>query len=75
MPCSDLDTTGIGIRDTQILHLSQGAADGGGDAQGSQGFTRMGLEHRQAPEDDGVLRIAHGVSHETFSKHVTRGMR
>lgn len=41
------NAAGTGVRNPQELHLPSGALDSGGDAQGGQGASRMGLEYWQ----------------------------
>lgn len=48
-----LDAAGVGVRDTQELHLHPGAVDGGVDAEGSPRAEGMGLGYREEKAQGG----------------------
>ena len=48
-----LDAVGVGVRDTQELHLHPGAVDGGIDTKGCSSTQGMGLGYREEKAQGG----------------------
>ena len=48
-----MDATCVGVRDSQILHLCEGAAYGGHFAKGRQDVERLGMEYWEGAEQEG----------------------
>lgn len=53
---SYLDTTRACVRDTQVIHLHSRAADGGGDAEGRQDVTWLGMGYWKEKTKDALRK-------------------
>ncbi len=50
--CSDMDTACIGVCGAQVSDILQGAADGGGDAEGGEDASVMGMGYWEEEAED-----------------------
>jgi hypothetical protein len=55
-----MDTARSRIRNTQVLHLSEGSAHSGGNAEGGQDVTGMGVEYWETTADRTACEEAKG---------------
>jgi len=63
-----MDTVGVGVRDSQILHLRPRAAHGRRDAKGRQGVAGLGLEYWEAEAEDWLAAYEYRILRDVLAK-------
>lgn len=61
--CSDMDTACLGVCGAQVSDILPGAADGGGDAEGGEDASVVGMGYREEEAEDTDREMSWRVMH------------